>query len=263
MVNVYVICTPNSDRSEMLLEQLSSDPRVVIHPIKATMITDFTASGTSLMDVDLKLARAIYRRDLLPGEFGCALSHNYVRKLVSQSSFGGIIFEDDARINNLEGLISDSLNFLSQNQGKSRILSFYTGQLIEPKRFRVHSDRHWVRYFGATPYALSYALTPSAAGRLYDSNNPVKFLADWPASASTYYVSDRNYLSHGDASTRSTIEQNGNSRGRLRLLERLQILFGIYFVLSFRKVGNVREFLYWIWYPRFMNYFQKVSNFIR
>ena len=263
VLNVFVICTPGSTRAIPLLEKLESNPRVSLHKVNATMISDISIDNHQGLKANTDLARAIYGRDLLPGEIGCAISHNDVRKSISLLPLGGLVFEDDARISNVEELISDSIDFLEQSADAARVLSFYTGDSLGESNNSRSGSAGWFRTFGHTPYALAYVVTSQGARRLYDSNDPVKFVADWPIAPVKFYASNEKYVRHGDVSLPSTIEHHPDSRRRPRVLLRMQIFTGLYFLTNFRHVGNFRNYLEWLWLPRALFYVQKVTKILK
>ena len=263
MLNVFVICTPGSTRAVPLLEQLEFNPRVSLHKMTATMISEMSTVSHEGLRVNNDLARAIYGRNLLPGEIGCAISHNNARKSISSLPLGGLVFEDDARISDIESLISDSIKFLEQSIDSAKVLSFFTGDSSVEKYYSQREKIKWSRVLGTTPYALAYAITARGAKLLYDSNNPVKFVADWPVAPVKFYASNNKYVRHGEINLPSTIEHNSDLRRRPSAFLRVQILTGIYYFTNFRQVGNFRNYLEWMWLPRAFFYVQKLTRILK
>lgn len=260
LLDVYVIRTPNSDRAKFLISQLETDNRISLHTIPATMVTNLNIFNQSDEEIDLGLASSIYGRNLLPGEVGCSISHNVVRAIIAKSGRGGLVFEDDARLVDAFQIISDSISFLNEEVQESSLLSFYTGEKSGFKSVHNSQVPSWVKHFGPTPYALSYVLTPKAALDLHDANTPLKFLADWPVSRVTYYVTARRLVLHGEPGLGSVIEPEKGLRVRAGYLRRISILSGCYFILRFRKFGSLKEFVMWLWVPRFLYYFEKLNS---
>jgi hypothetical protein len=263
VLNVFVICTPGSTRAVPLLEQLEFNPRVSLHKMTATMISEMSTVSHEGLRVNTALARVIYGRDLLPGEIGCAISHNIARKSISSLPSGGLVFEDDARISDVESLISDSIKFLEQSADSAKVLSFFTGDSSVGTYSSQGEKIKWSRALGSTPYALAYAITARGARLLYDSNSPVKFVADWPVAAVKFYSSNKKYVRHGEINLPSTIEHNSDLRKRPRTFLRVQIFTGLYYFTNFRQVGNFRNYLEWMWLPRVFFHVQKLTGILK
>jgi GR25 family glycosyltransferase involved in LPS biosynthesis len=197
---------------------------------------------------------ALSNRFMSLPEIGCAYSHNIARREISQTKFGGVIFEDDARIINQDLLFETVRTFLTKHQNQSAMLSLTYSVHREPQT-EDSSVRGYFKLFGDAPLAVAYALTPRAAKRLLDANDPVRFVSDWPEVHVKKYCPFNPLVSHGDSETLSVIDplgllarnkRQGNlSIRKLMLLDFLfrargHISFSDYFKYAFLKSAKFR-----------------------
>jgi len=247
-LDVYIIETPLSQRSAPLIKLLSSEPRINLVRISAKMV----ASDRDILDFGIKVNYKVFPllegRLLSHGEIGCAHSHNEARSLLAESMNGGVILEDDARILDLDSLIKISTDFLNQNKNSKRILSLTGMSQITPVNKNKYDSRNnkWVRTYGHSPLAVANVMTPMAAGDLLNSNQPIKYVADWPYSKSKFYSVKVPIVYHGDETTESLIDASGS---RTRVTKR-RLLFFVYSFLGYLTTWNkqlgVRQYLNWI-----------------
>lgn len=236
ILDVYIIETPLSQRSAPLIKLLSSEPRVNLVRISAKMV----ASDRDISDFGIKVNYKVFPllegRLLSHGEIGCAQSHNEARSLLAESTNGGVILEDDARILDLDSFIKISTDFLNQNRNSKRILSL-TGmsQINAVNKKKDKSPAHkWMRTYGHSPLAVANAITPMAACDLLNSNQPIKYVADWPYSKSKFYSVKVPVVCHGDETTESLIDASGSRKSTTKG----NLLFFVYSFLSYITTRN-------------------------
>lgn len=207
-LSVFIIETPNSNRSAPLKKSLLGDSRIEINTIKASMISSQSELDKSAISIEGDYFWAVSNRYLTLPEIGCANSHNLARLACSNLEIGGVILEDDARILDRDRFVNSSLLFLNRFKETSSILSLTYDTGIRDAR----DPGDWsqsIRLIGDAPLAVAYAITPLAARRLFDANSPVKYVSDWPAAKVKNYSLIKPPVSHGDSATISTIDPAG------------------------------------------------------
>jgi hypothetical protein len=225
----YVISTPNSPRKDSLIAQLKTHSGFQVIEIQAKMLTNDDHDFMTTLNRNSAFYRAIYGRNVTAAEIGCALSHNEARRLLSLGSVGGLIFEDDARLNNVNEVYNYAIQFLRRFHGKKFVLSLYDGYVRTCPRFKFLARRlHFLGSFGPPASAVAYVLTPSAASALYRSNSSCLYLADWPESRVKFRILVRTLVRHGDTVPSSTIVSNPEQDFRLNksYVNRFRLLFG-------------------------------------
>jgi hypothetical protein len=198
---VVIITTPQSKRVEPLLDRLKGDTRFVVTQIDATM-------GENMLgptEISLKSEYRNYGRSLSQSERACAVSHQCARAIISQSDFGGIIFEDDARIIDLDRLYYFSLHFLQKKSKQPRILSLVSYITRDPKSPPGSLQKFYYPLFSDAPLAVATAMTPKAAVELVSGSKKGSMVADWPHSRCKFYVLREGVVNHGDSETSSII----------------------------------------------------------
>lgn len=207
-IQIFIIETPESDRSIKLKQSLGRDSRVHFETVPAKMIRNVTDLNDSGIRVEAEFFRALSNRFMSFPEIGCAYSHNLARLAIAQSKFGGIVFEDDARIINLDLLLDEVSAFLLKNINKSSLLSLT--HAVHPAQIpNIQSTVGEYRLYGDTPLAVAYALTPLAAQRLLEANDPVKYVSDWPEAKVKKFCLTYPLVLHGDSETQSVIDPLG------------------------------------------------------
>lgn len=226
---VIIIETPDSQRSQPLLSILNDDTRFEVVRLPAVML--HANSDLHKYKITTCLDEFIFfqGRTMSPQEIGCAKSHNLARKLVADSLLGGVILEDDARIEDTERLYMTAMAFLQVNHNKSRVLSL--------NEFRVGGksevERNGFQPLLSKPFlALAYALTPLAALALYEANEPIRNVADWPRARVKYFSLFKSVVRHGDDESKSTIDIHGdlNRKGFTITKKLARYTFTAYFV---------------------------------
>lgn len=227
MVSVIVISTPNSTRGAALIDQLSNSHDIDLKVIEASMLQGYDMARNRGIEFSEEYSSIFYGRSLSAPEIGCSDSHNRARKLLSTSSEGGIVLEDDAQIVDLGMFVATAEVFLHRNLGNSAVLSLHS---TSRRSDRINLDKPYIRLKGKPKLAVGYALTPAAASILLGANTPIKYVADWPVAKVSYSVvtteivlhnenipstintvngSDRNQSASRFKTFRSTLERNG------------------------------------------------------
>ena len=237
-LDVFVIQTPNSTRSTPLLTSMAKDSRVRVTIVPAVIIRDEVDLVKYEIDVRKDEFWALTRRHMSYSEIGCAAAHNLARKLVSESEFGGVIFEDDARILDLANFINCIDNFLKELQDTCALLSLNYGLNVKISRNKLYSFFK-IRLFGHPPLAVAYALTKPAASALLRANTPINYVADWPDSKVKFFCLNIPLVAHGDENTLSIIDPAGAlklvNRSILYKLQKLMLID--YFFKAQKKVS--------------------------
>jgi hypothetical protein len=207
-IQVFIIETPDSDRSIKLKQSLDGNPRIHFETIPARMISNSVDLMKSGIRVEKDFFWALSNRFMSFPEIGCSYSHNLARQAIAQSSFGGIVFEDDARIINLDLLVQGVSKFLLKNKNESAMLSLtHAVHHDQTTNNQLAGDEY--RLFGDAPLAVAYALTPLAAQMLLSANDPIKYVSDWPEAHVRKFCLTYPLVSHGDSETQSVIDPLG------------------------------------------------------
>jgi GR25 family glycosyltransferase involved in LPS biosynthesis len=267
ILDVFVIRTPGSARADWLIQSLGQNSRIRLVLIEAVMIKTWEDMVENKLDVDENYFELIEGRKLSFREIGCAASHNEARLLAAQSTIGGVILEDDARIQNIDEFIQTSLNFLNEKLGFKEILS------LTPITTRVgavdlnskSAHKRWLRLKGQAPLAVGYAITREAASELIKMNTPLKCVADWPRNSCRFYVLSLPLVIHGDESTQSTIDIEGtNFRNSVSFSKKFARIFFFSYVFGGRGKVNVKDYFYWVYLRRFYwlidNFYIKIQG---
>lgn len=195
-------------RSKPLLEKLKVGTYFSIVNLPATMISNWDSANLSKINYDNNVMQRLLHRDFFPGEIGCAHSHNMAREIASDFDGGALIFEDDARISDPVALAEHILKFKTEINDEFAVLSLIDF-LTVGRSFRTNFGGRvrFMKLQGKPPLAVGYFLTKSAAMCLLSSNTPIRYVADWPESKINYYTSNHCYVTHGDQTTSSLIDQ--------------------------------------------------------
>jgi GR25 family glycosyltransferase involved in LPS biosynthesis len=265
-LDVYIIQTPNSDRSFTLIETLRKHPRIRVNIIDATMLKSESDLTGEKIPVDRNYFQAIEGRDLTFPEIGCAHSHNLARQHVMNSTFGGVILEDDARISDLEAFYTSTLDFLRSNSNRDLIIVL-TGMMKnhnKHKEMKPGDCPRFVRLLGNAPLAVAYALTPQAAGKLFNANSPIRYVADWPVRTSTFGFANPPTVIHGDGLTISSIAPSGNSfRLGPSLMKKLSLFTFYSYFRNKRFSISLTEYSNWVFKRRVYWYVDNILMFMR
>jgi hypothetical protein len=247
----YVIADRDSSCVNELIQALEQDNRIQVVRMDATMVYEESPEFLELSGESLATFQKLYGRTLLPGEVGCSLSHNRARFLASKNSLGALIIEEDAKIQDLELLVSTTLEFLNARFGKSGILSFYNNEF----RFRRNNQPlipgRWIRSIGPPSSTVAYAITNKSAGVLFKKNSPVSFLADWPITDTCFYIATVDAVSHSDDPHLSQISLRSNRENGFSFSDRIKILTLIHYIDNKNQFSSFSEFLEYLWLPRF------------
>lgn len=236
-IAILVIQTPGSNRSAPLLNLLADDQRFDLHIIQAKMLK----ITPSKLDFPFSDARFQYfeGRRMLPGEIGCALSHNLAHKYLVDSKTPGVVLEDDARIDDVDFFYSSIVNFFDNKIQDSSILSLtgFRYDKFKDRYERTGKKKDFVKLLGRSDLAVGYAVTRSAAVELFESNKMINYVADWPENKCSYFVSLCPAVVHGDSLSGSNIPRSSKTF-RSAIFHRLKMLtFFSYFFQNKLKVS--------------------------
>lgn len=239
MFKAVIIETPGSKRSEPLVSELENSGQFDIVKIRAEMFDGAeTINNSNYYELD-RWMRHLNGRSLLPKEFGCTLSHNKARQILAESSIGGVIFEDDARVRSVEDLALQLHAFFLSKSGTNSVLSLVNfRQNLESysKNYSKNNAGEFFSLLGHPELAVAYALTSEAASEFLLKNSPARFLADWPIVKSKFYVCYKPVVDHGDVNTRSIIDPSGgNRKSKLSVYQKIGILRIIRSCIQFRS----------------------------
>lgn len=205
-MNVYripavIIQTPNSERFLPLFEAVGRSRLFEPILLSATMGYSLTSPDERFIQQEVLK----YGRELTQNERACSISHSKAREVIAQSKCGGIIFEDDARILDLEHLEHATSVFLEKYSKLSYALGLltYKENSIEPNA--CNYPLKFRRLFTEIPLAVATVLTPLAASKLFDSATDSSQTADWPKSDCHFFILSRGCVRHGDTSSGSVI----------------------------------------------------------
>ena len=204
---VVVIVTPDSDRHVPLLKILQGDERFEIRILSATMLDTESDLSESAINFTQSYSKVFEGRELTCREIGCANSHNIARQIISESSLGGVILEDDARILDIDAFYQISTNFLLKQFGNPSILSLAGFRLDKRANLSVlYKDCTCIfRLLGKSDLAVAYALTQESSEILHNANVPISSVSDWPESRCAYHALIGPVVLHGDENTKSLI----------------------------------------------------------
>jgi len=200
-IPAVIIQTPNSERFLPLFEVICKSE--VFEPVLIVATMGYSLSGENEEFIQEEVLR--YRRVLTQNERACAVSHSEARNVIAQSQHGGIVFEDDARVIDLEHLEQAALSFLAKFSNMSSALGLldYKNQHVEgctdntPLRFR--------KLLAETPLAVATVLTPIAASEILKSASTSSQTADWPKSKCRFFILSDGCVRHGDTTSGSVI----------------------------------------------------------
>jgi GR25 family glycosyltransferase involved in LPS biosynthesis len=205
-IDVYVICTPTSNRAKPLIASLSASKRVRLHQFQAIMFSD----QTHLYKIDRVGQFFMYGRFLSNGEIGCAISHHEIYRQVVKNNRFAVILEDDARIPDILSFEKQIIQFFQQYSDGRSILSLLPWRHTEECISLSPAQSPLIfGLFGTTPLTVGYVITPHAANELVNANAEFRFLADWPPSNVKFYSGLLGVVNHGDLESGSLIEKLG------------------------------------------------------
>jgi hypothetical protein len=264
---VLVITERNSSRSDLLVLKLKEISQFEVIMVEAMITPNYALCHENNILFNQKMAKIFIGRELLPGEIGCAFSHYSARRIISNSKFGGVILEDDARIRSPEIFFKSAVQFLQAESGNASILSLAGWNpvpLLENQDLEIEKSVHNSKLLGVPPLALGYVLTPLAAKNLMQGGYPIKETADWPSSKCSFFVTNKILAFHGDGKTPSIIDYGGNSlRSRPNLTQRLRTILFIDFIIKKSCQINFRTYFTQIWLRKLYFYIDSVRMFLR
>lgn len=251
-IPLVIIEIPGMNRAKPLLDILVQSKIFEIIIFPAVMFEKHMKNW----EVNHEYLKTIYGREISDGEIGCAISHLEAQKLISKNALGGVIMEDDARIehlNNLEEIVS---KFLEGSKGTSSLLSLLPWEHLNKFKLDKPGEQKKIyKLWGQTPLTVGYSLTNFAAKDLSISNQEVKYLPDWPLNKVKFYTTVDGLICHGDGYTNSVI--GTKSSRRITLKNKLILYSGLSFFMNRSFFKNILHFLKVIHLPAI---FWKLDN---
>ena len=239
---IIVITSKSTSRSETIVRDWQEVAGVDLIIVPGVYLIE-----DNQIAYDTRVFKLLQGRPMSLSEIGCAEAHNFARKKIARSQFGGIIFEDDARVNSIEEVLDIAHKFLKDNQGRNSLLNLCeSSQNSAGKNF----PSRIVKLMGNSPLAVAYVLTKGAAEELVSKNSPVSWVSDWPVSKVDHFIVVPPLVSHGDQDSFSEIAIASES-GDLRHIKFKVITFKNFFFPFRLAFGNNRSlwkhFLYFIY----------------
>lgn len=200
-IPAVIIQTPNSDRFFPLFEVIGKSE--LFEPILVSATMGYSLSGSEERFIQGEMLR--FGRELTQNERACAISHSKAREIIAQSKHGGIVFEDDARILDLEYLERVTSAFLMKRSELNSALGLLEYKDNDSRAGRYNSSPKFRRLFAETPLAVATVLTPLAACKLIASAANSSQTADWPRSECHFFILSQGCVRHGDTFSGSVI----------------------------------------------------------
>jgi hypothetical protein len=200
-IPAIIIQTPNSERFLPLFEVISRSE--VFEPVLIVATMGYSLPGDNEDFIQEEVLR--YGRVLTRNERACAVSHSEARSLIAQSRQGGIVFEDDARVINLEHLERATIGFLKKFSDMSSALGLLDYKSAHLEGCTYNLPLKFRRLLAETPLAVATVLTPIAAGEILKSSATSSQLADWPKSKCCFFILPDGCIRHGDTTSGTVI----------------------------------------------------------
>jgi hypothetical protein len=259
----YIITSKDATRKYPLISSLSSDARFKIHEVPGCYPEDLPP----LIDIRWEVARLKLRREISLGEIGISIIHRKIQTIIARTGKLSIVFEDDARIENLDYLFNVCYEF-TKNSKQSCLLNLSDSRANRGGNYgkENHNNRS-TALCGVSELALGYLITPSGAKELSNANFPIYSPADWPFAKIRHFVLLKPAVSHGDLNTESTVDANNalNRGVKNSLTEKFLILSFIDYITYRSKFLNIKEYVQLILKHRIDFYldvvYMKVKNF--
>lgn len=232
-IDVIIVEVPNMKRSVPLLETLSRSSRLNVTIFSAIMFS----RDKSCVKPNYSKQKILYGRELSDGEVGCAISHWNIYQNYVQNERICVILEDDARIPDVSEFENLIFEFQNQFQNENAILS-----LLPWRKEKCDLSENLIihKLFGHSPLTVGYVITPKAMRELLSANMDFSFLPDWPPVSSSFYITLRGVIDHGDAFTYSLIDKGGREKGKKERLIRNFLL--ITYFQNLEYFTNFRDY---------------------
>ena len=198
-----------------------------------------------ITNIDKQLATKKFGRELANTEFACALSHNLLyKKIIDEKITDVIILEDDC-------ILTNKLNNFINMEDKSDFVLLYHYRCFVDKKINSFRgiDFHSVQFM---PFAtVGYYLNQKSAKILYNANNPISSVADYPIALNEIVnVSAVNprIIQHPKLEQQTT----QTNRKKSLLWNRLRMLLFIGYINNRQAYGSLsgyikRTYLCWIY----------------
>lgn len=200
-IPAVIIQTPNSERYIPLLEIMGKSE--LFEPILMSATMGYSLSIADERFVQGEALR--YGRELTQNERACAISHAKAREIIAQSEYGGIVFEDDARVIDLEHLERATAAFLTKSSNTKSALGLLKYKDRHTEVCGCKSVLKFRRLTAETPLAVATVFTPMAASEILKSAVTSSQIADWPKSRCNFFILSEGCVRHGDATSGTVI----------------------------------------------------------
>lgn len=253
-IPLILIEIPGLDRSKPLIEILTKTKIFDLIIFPAVMFK----SGDINWKVDHKYLKTSYGRKITDGEIGAAISHKEAQKILALSEIGGVILEDDARIEDLE-LFEDLVKRFIRNIPHSKsVLSLLPW--VHLNVYNLESKkrkRNIYKLLGSTPLSVGYVISKAAASELAAANELVRYLPDWPENNVNFFTSIEGVICHGDINSKSVI--GDGSRVKVSKIKKILIYSGFAYLRNYKLFGTPWNYIRMIYRPYV---FWKLDNYV-
>jgi hypothetical protein len=220
----------------------------------------YNSVSEAINETQLHKFEAVYFREPVVGEIGCAIAHQRMQSLIARNQLGGIVFEDDAFVLDYLNLEILFINFIKVAGNKPSLLNFTSSKQIEDFTYKsFESEIFQKRLPGPSPLACGYMLNSQAAKILSDLNTPFRFKADWPPADIQYFESSVPLVAHGSKLFQSTIEQ-GEIRRRINMAEKLCVILFLRYLTRKREFDSILDYYKLMIKPRVLNALNRLAR---
>ena len=213
--------------------------------LKSVNFRELNPSDFSISTVSKRIGRKVY-----PAEIACAAAHKEIYKEFLKSDIGiALILEDDAQLVSFERL-NEVLNLsYILDQDDMFVVTLIELPNVPSNEVNLGFRESSLRKCAFSPSkTTAYLISKKAAQFLVQRQNPIKYLADWPASSKEidFYMSSKPIFKE-DPNLVSTISNNDRSP---KLITRISFYTGIYYLRHHSVFYGFRDFLEFLVMPR-------------
>jgi hypothetical protein len=242
MINCYLIKSRVPNRYLPLSQCLKTHPDINVIEIDGYYLSE--SESKNVANTIWSNIRIL--RDLSVGEIGAALVHSHVQTIIADSGVGGVVLEDDARITDINKFYNACSNFLDFNL-ELEILNLYDTRAVKLSVSQINdieSQNKFVKLLGVSKLCVAYALSSASAEKLFNSNYPVYCTADWPYSSNKHVILLRPVVEHGDALTKSTIDELGAlNRDKFNSIKnKIRIISFFDYFYNYKHFDNLNQY---------------------
>jgi len=249
-ISKFVIESP--DRRASIIGNQLRNGRQLYNSVPGTFLTKFPDEFVA------ERSWIKCRRYLSLPEVGCAASHlECYRRFLESDEQIALIFEDDARVINMELLDEILQHIISLDLSKRICVSFYTTFATLKRGLR--SDGYLYSVVDVPNLTVCYVITREAAKALLEANSNFDYNADWPKNTKIdFYLSKAAVVITGDGP--SLIAENRGSVNISRM-QRFSIMISIFCGLHYlnykKSFGGLADYIGIMIKPTFMRTFYR------